>query len=195
MKYRIGDEVRIRDDLVVRDSYPMEDDPEQTSMFAPDMYKYIGTKTRIKGITVFADGARRYALVADEGSWNWSDSMLEPVEEQESPSSNRLAALSPDAPVVVNEAGGKQSDTPYAFHMLPLSAVFAAAEVCAYGAKKYGESLDNRNYIKIPTEEHINHAIAHLYAYLSGDVQDDHLGHAIVRCMFAYDTAQGGNTE
>ena len=86
-----------------------------------------------------------------------------------------------------NNAVGKQSDTPYAFHLLPLSSIFAAAEVAAYGAKKYGESFDDRNYTKIPVEEHINHCIQHLFAYLAGDPSDDHLGHAIVRAMFAYD--------
>lgn len=103
-----------------------------------------------------------------------------------------VRGVDPDAPVVTNEKGGKQSDSPYAFHMIPVSSVLAAAEVCAYGAKKYGETIGNRNYTKIPTEEHINHAIAHMYAYLAGDRTDDHLGHAIVRTMFAYDTAQKG---
>ena len=54
-----------------------------------------------------------------------------------------------------NNAVGKQSDTPYAFHLLPLSSIFAAAEVAAYGAKKYGESFDDRNCNRIPVEEHI----------------------------------------
>lgn len=98
--------------------------------------------------------------------------------------------VSPDVPTVVNENGGKQSDTPFAFHLLPVSSVFAAAEVAAYGAKKYGETIGNRNYVKIPSSDHINHAIQHLYAHLAGDTSDDHLGHAIVRCMFAYDVAQ-----
>ena len=38
-------------------------------------------------------------------------------------------------------AEGKQSATPYAFHMLPPNAVFAAAEVARQGAEKYGETL------------------------------------------------------
>ena len=104
-----------------------------------------------------------------------------------------VRGVAPDAPVVVNENGGKQSDSPYAFHMFPVSSILAAAEVCAYGAKKYGETIGNRNYTKIPTEEHINHAIAHMYAYLAGDRTDDHLGHAIVRAMFAYDCAMRGD--
>lgn len=105
-------------------------------------------------------------------------------------------ALAPDAPVVVNENGGKQSDTPYGFHMLPVPSMFAAAEVAAYGAKKYGESFGNRNYVKIPAIEHVNHALQHLYGYLAGDKSDDHLAHAIVRCMFAFDVDQKtGRTE
>ena len=101
-----------------------------------------------------------------------------------------VAGVAPDIPVVVNEKGGKQSDTPYAFHMIPTSSIFAAAQTLGYGAKKYGETINDRNYTKIPTEDHINHAIQHLYAFLAGDKQDDHLAHAIARCMFAYDTAQ-----
>lgn len=99
----------------------------------------------------------------------------------------RIVGVGADAPVIENENGGKQSDTPYGFHMLPVSALFDAAKVAKYGADKYGETLDQRNYVKIPTVDHLNHAIQHIYAWLAGDRQDDHLGHAIVRLMFAYD--------
>ena len=98
-----------------------------------------------------------------------------------------ICGVEPDAPIVENENGGKQSDTPYGFHLLPISALFDAAKVAKYGADKYGETFSNRNYTKIPTIEHLNHAIQHIYAFLAGDTQDDHLGHAIVRLMFAYD--------
>ena len=114
---------------------------------------------------------------------------MKPLEETGA-SELHIAGVAPDVPVVVNEQGGKQSDTPYAFHMIPISSIFAAANTLAYGAKKYGETFDNRNYTKISTEDHINHAIQHLYAFLAGDKQDEHLPHAIARCMFAYDTAQ-----
>ena len=98
-------------------------------------------------------------------------------------------SLSPDAPVIENENGGRQSSTSYAFHLLPIDAIFAAAEVAKSGADKYGETFGNRNYTKIPVEDHINHCIQHLYGYLAGDTSDDHLAHAIVRAMFAYDVA------
>ena len=92
-----------------------------------------------------------------------------------------------DAPIATNEVGGKQSDTPYGFHLLPIQALFAAAEVAKYGAEKYNETRLNRNYTKIPADEHINHAMQHLCAYLAGDLSDDHLAHAVVRVMFAYE--------
>lgn len=101
-----------------------------------------------------------------------------------------LFGVSPEAPVVENEQGGKQSSSPYGFELLPTSSVFAAAMVARQGADKYGETLNNRNYTKIPCESHLNHAIAHIYAYLAGDKSDDHLAHAIVRLMFAYDTKE-----
>ena len=90
-----------------------------------------------------------------------------------------ILGVQPDVPTEVNENGGRQSATPYAFHFLPPHALFAAAEVAKYGAEKYGETLLNRNYKKIPPEEHVNHAIQHLFAYLAGD--------AILRAMFAYE--------
>ena len=98
-----------------------------------------------------------------------------------------ITGVQPDVPTVTNEQGGRQSATPYAFHFLPPHAVFAAAEVAKYGAEKYGETLLDRNYKKIATEEHVNHAIQHLFAYLAGDESDDHLSHAILRAMFAYE--------
>jgi len=105
-----------------------------------------------------------------------------------------VLGVEPDAPVVENENGGKQSDTPYGFHLLPISALFDAAKVAKYGADKYGETFENRNYTKIDEKEHLNHAIQHIYAFLFGDRQDDHLGHAIVRLMFAYDVYNRKNT-
>lgn len=98
-----------------------------------------------------------------------------------------LLGVRPDAPVVENEKGGKQSDTPYGFHMIPPTSIFKAAEVLKYGADKYGETFTNRNYTKISSIDHLNHALQHIYAHLAGDTSDDHLGHALVRLMFAYD--------
>lgn len=100
-----------------------------------------------------------------------------------------------DAPVAVNSTGGKQSHSPYAFQLLPARAMFAAARTAKAGAEKYGETFEKRNYVKIPPEEHVGHCLQHLYAYLASDSSDEHLAHAIVRAMFAYETAAAGNTK
>ena len=108
---------------------------------------------------------------------------------------NYIFGVEPEAPVIMNENGGKQSDTPYGFHLLPISALFDAAKVAKYGADKYGETFDKRNYTKIPVTDHLNHAVQHIYAFLAGDTQDDHLGHAIVRLMFAYEVNKNSVAE
>lgn len=133
----------------------------------------------------YFDGVGRCLAKPERDPCGW---LYCPFDNEKKQTESLVKGVSPDAPVVTNENGGKQSDTPYAFHMLPTSAIFAAAEVCAYGAKKYGETMNNRNYTKISPEDHINHAVAHLFAHLAGDTQDEHLAHAIVRCLFAYDT-------
>ena len=98
-----------------------------------------------------------------------------------------ILGVSPNAPIEENKQGGKQSSLPYDFTPLPTAAVFEAAKVVKQGAEKYGEDFSNRNYTKIPTISHINHAISHLYSYLAGDTSDEHLAHALVRVMFAVD--------
>lgn len=98
-----------------------------------------------------------------------------------------IFGVTPDAPVITNENGGKQSASPYAFELLPPHALFEAAAVAKHGADKYGESFGNRNYTKIDSKSHLNHALQHIYAYLAGDTSDDHLSHALVRMMFAVD--------
>lgn len=59
--------------------------------------------------------------------------------------------------------------------------MFAAAQVVKQGAEKYGAL----NYMKIPTGDHLNHCLQHIFAYLMGDTSDDHLSHAMVRMLFA----------
>lgn len=49
------------------------------------------------------------------------------------------------------------------------------AETCHEGAEKYSDY----NWEKgMPIAEMLNHAAAHIYAYLSGDRSEDHLAHA-----------------
>lgn len=92
-----------------------------------------------------------------------------------------LAGVGKDAPVIANEKGGKQSLTPYRCDLLPPRATLAVAEVLDHGARKYGSN----NWHSIPVADHINHAMVHLFAFLSGDTQDDHLEHGACRLLMA----------
>jgi hypothetical protein len=56
------------------------------------------------------------------------------------------------------------------------------AEACHEGAEKYSD-YNWENGMAVP--DLLNHAIAHIYAYLSGDRSEDHLGHASWNCMAA----------
>lgn len=96
-----------------------------------------------------------------------------------------MKGISPDAELVTNERGGKQSKTEYGFHLIDPDAILALAEVLQYGASRY----ERDNWRKIPSEEHYNHMMIHYYAWLTGDKQDDHLGHFLCRAMMLYATA------
>lgn len=131
--------------------------------------------------------------------------------------------VGPDAPIVVNELGGKQSKAVGAFHLvdpiflygffeqqnrlaLPIikymngeinkdnmtldileqvpDTLIQIAKTLEEGASKYPVN----NWRLIPEEDHLNHALIHLYAIERGDTQDDHKGHFLTRIMMAYAT-------
>lgn len=83
-----------------------------------------------------------------------------------------------------NNLGGHQSKLKYRFDLLPCESLFAISKTIAEGSKKYGE----HNYLFIKTDDHINHALAHVFAYLAGDLQDEHLCHAATRLIMALET-------
>ena len=159
-----------------------------------------------------------------------------------------LEGVGPDAEIVTNSKGGKQSSSPMAMHLIdPLFLRFWAkdsqelyeytdsdgckcvdntklydmytailniatfmvegnnqyllsammdleedntkqliriAKVLKYGACRY----EPNNWRLIPQEEHINHALVHIIAELTGDTQDDHIDHALCRLMMAFST-------
>lgn len=95
-----------------------------------------------------------------------------------------IPGVGPDAPPTVNERGGKQSYSPYRFDLLDAKAMLRLAAIAGRGAEKYGVD----NWRKLSINDNINRALVHLYAYLAGDQQDDHLAHALCRVLFA--TAQ-----
>lgn len=96
---------------------------------------------------------------------------------------------SPDAPISIQENGAKQSHTDLRFDLIPPEELATIAKILGQGAVKYGDY----NWHGITTESNLNHAIQHIYAWLSGDRTDDHLGHAATRLMFAMWTSKNHN--
>lgn len=94
-----------------------------------------------------------------------------------------IEGVGKDAPVVENEVGAKQSGSPYRCDLFPPQAMLAVAKVLKEGADKYGDE----NWRGIPIRDHLSHAMTHMLAYLAGDSQDDHLGHAACRMLMALD--------
>ena len=93
----------------------------------------------------------------------------------------RIAGVGADAPVVTNDAGAKQSHIPYRCDLLPPKAILKVARILSEGSAKYGDD----NWRGITISDQINHALTHLFAYLAGDGQDDHIGHAACRLLMA----------
>ena len=102
------------------------------------------------------------------------------------PKEDTIKGIGKDAEKVVNGAGGKQSKLDYRFDLMDSRAMFELAAVLSHGAEEYGVD----NWRKIPSRDHINHAITHLYAHLAGDTQDEHLSHAFCRLMMAVGTKE-----
>lgn len=93
-------------------------------------------------------------------------------------------------PIHVNTKGGKQSDIRVRFDLLPASATKRVAETLHYGAIKYGEN----NWHDISTNEHLNHALNHIFVSLDGGHKDDEdLVHAACRLLMAIDRLHYGD--
>lgn len=86
--------------------------------------------------------------------------------------------------VVTNEQGGSQSECLCAPDLLPPSAILEVSQVLKAGADKYG--IDN--WRKIPRQDHIRHALTHIFLYFIGDTSEPHLSHAACRILFAMET-------
>lgn len=102
---------------------------------------------------------------------------------QESGKSVKRSDLLPksDAPMETLDNGAKQSAVTYRYDLIDPFALAALAKVLDFGAKKYGDN----NWHGIPLESHLNHAVAHVYAFIAEDKEEDHLSHAFTRLMMA----------
>lgn len=82
-------------------------------------------------------------------------------------------------------SGARQSATGTRYDLMPAHAVRAVAEVLDRGARKYGVN----NWVPIPVDSHLNHAVNHVYLWLAGDRSEDHLTHAACRLLMAKERA------
>lgn len=82
------------------------------------------------------------------------------------------------------ENGGKQSALAYRMDLVPPRALLGVANALCEGAKEYPKD----NWRKIDRADHINHALTHIFAWMAGDEQEDHLAHAGCRILFAMET-------
>jgi hypothetical protein len=90
--------------------------------------------------------------------------------------------------VVTNEAGAKQTRVPYGLQYMPPCAVLETSKVMHEGTAKYGKG----NWRAIPVDEHLNHAVGHIFQWwlgrrLDGPVAE--LSHASCRILFALELA------
>lgn len=88
-----------------------------------------------------------------------------------------------------NERGGKQSFIDVAYVLIPAYAMEQIAKVLFQGAQKYGVD----NWKQIPTMDHVNHAMRHIFKWLANDRQEPHLVNAACRIIFAIVTDKEEN--
>lgn len=74
MKYKVGDRVRIREDLVMGGNYG-------GSVAVNDMVDMGGSVVTIESVAQISDKGFVYCIVEDPDKYVWTDEMFEPVEE------------------------------------------------------------------------------------------------------------------
>ena len=71
---------------------------------------------------------------------------------------------------------------PFAYHLVPLDGLAKVATVMRKGERK-----DRNGWEQVSVEEHINHAVSHIVAYLRGRHASHHLANAGCRILMALD--------
>ena len=75
MKYKVGDKVKVREDLSTWEEY------DNGCCFNSSMTVFLGKTVTICGVR---EDINRYIIEEDYGTWNWADSMFEPLESENS---------------------------------------------------------------------------------------------------------------
>lgn len=111
---------------------------------------------------------------------------IQKEKEKQQLENNYIPGLGDDTPTYTNATGGKQSYLPYDFTQIKPIVLFSLANILHKGGKKYGKD----NWLDIPIEEHLNHALCHIYKYIhekenSIEIKENDLEHAFCRLMMA----------
>lgn len=102
----------------------------------------------------------------------------------------RLVDAHSKAGTVVGRDGGAQSDLAgLSPTLVPPEALLALSWVVGQGSKKYARG----NWRAIPENEHLDHALTHIYLHMSGDRSERHLWNALTRVAFAVATSFGSH--
>ena len=80
---------------------------------------------------------------------------------------------------VTNSAGGRHGRVVGRFDLLPPLALRAVAQTLEDGERKYGDT----NLSLLSPQDNLNHALAHIFAFTSGDRSEDHAAHAATRIL------------
>ena len=84
-------------------------------------------------------------------------------------------------PTAIHRSAGVNDEYGFRFDLVDGPAMYEMCHVLYTGEKKYGKD----NWRRYEIENHLNHIIAHCYAYLAGNRDDSHLANIMCNAMFA----------
>ena len=130
--------------------------------------KYAADREEAVPVDWILQGQKEMDATTDDVRWS-GDSILADHGDDVRPASNGTTSKF--------GTGAVRSDTfeEFRYDLVSPIGLREVARACAEGAEKYGDW----NWEKgMPAHDLLNHAIAHIYGFLSGDRSEQHLGHA-----------------